>query len=836
MESLNRDTEAVLSPNEYLFMAEANGQTQVVTGPIKKPIDSANELMVFDDQTQEFKRVGTVSQAIRRMPVVDESSYVVLHNPAAENKYPDIAGTTSAIPLETGKKVNITGPISFALWPGQIAEVIAGHILRTNQYLIIRVYNAETARENWEDSILKKTGGDDGDDVKDLQKGDLGNGQLYVIKGTEVNFYIPPTGLEVIADENGSFVRDAVTLENLEYCILKNESGEKRYIAGPAVEFPEPDETFESKGSNRIFRGVELNENMGIYVKVTSPYDGHEIGTELFITGKDEKIYMPRPEHAIITYGDKNFIHYAIAIPEGEARYILDKVKGDVKLVEGPTMLLPDPRSQVIVRRILSKPQCNLWYPGNEDVRSYNAGAEAEDLREDFEEQTAEVRAFSEAGMGLPENDNSFEQERNLMSSRNMYSNAAKVRKETRTYKKSHDLISDSMVRGTTYTKPRTITMTEGKFEGAVKIGVWPGFAVQVIDALGDREVIFGPTTRLLDYNDTLEVLELSTGTPKDDERTIKTTYLQTGNNQISDEIEAMTKDMVEVTINVAYLVNFDRKKSEYWFSVSNYVKLLTDRCRSIIINMIKQHNIEDINHGYMNLIRDIILGENKGGEREGRAFENGMNIIDVDVKSLEIDDEGVGSLIAIAQKSSVTNALNVIKAQDLLKATKKIETATQETEDLKHATAKKKVANENEIELGEKAQDALLANEDIVLATKNSEVEKIGLECMKNENQLKIDNEKECSEIRTKEFEAQFKAIQPDLIAALKAAGEMDVAKALAQNIPASRTALHDIFDVGSLSVLMNAVKGTAAEKGFLHLMNKSGENGEVKLETKEE
>jgi hypothetical protein len=39
-------------------------------------------------------------------------------------------------------------------------------------------------------------------------------------------------------------VRDAVTLERLEYCILLDENGNKRFIQGPAVVFPAPTETF----------------------------------------------------------------------------------------------------------------------------------------------------------------------------------------------------------------------------------------------------------------------------------------------------------------------------------------------------------------------------------------------------------------------------------------------------------------------------------------------------------------------------------------------------------------------------------------------------------------
>ena len=39
-------------------------------------------------------------------------------------------------------------------------------------------------------------------------------------------------------------MRDALTLERLEYCILVDQNGKKRYERGPQVVFPEPTEAF----------------------------------------------------------------------------------------------------------------------------------------------------------------------------------------------------------------------------------------------------------------------------------------------------------------------------------------------------------------------------------------------------------------------------------------------------------------------------------------------------------------------------------------------------------------------------------------------------------------
>ena len=208
-----------------------------------------------------------------------------------------------------GTMENISGPANFALWPGQTAQVVQGHSLRSNQYVVARVYDEEAAQENWNNSIVRPA---DSDEDKKPEKKPVAShavgidpvtlttGKLIVIKGTDVSFYIPPTGIEVLKDVSASatnnYVRNAVTLERLEYCILLDENGIKRYVIGPEVVFPSPTEQFvvsQDKGKTK-FRAYELNNNSGLYVKVIADYDDYTAGDELFITGKDTAIYYPR--------------------------------------------------------------------------------------------------------------------------------------------------------------------------------------------------------------------------------------------------------------------------------------------------------------------------------------------------------------------------------------------------------------------------------------------------------------------------------------------------------------------------------------------------------------
>ena len=360
----------VLSPNEYAYVLdETKGNVACNVGPHKMSLSQSDNLVKFDTKTKKFIPCDRYNDAISLFVTAPEGWYIALKNPAPGNKHPK-AGTSNSIPenMEIGKKINIPGPASFALYPGQMAQVIQGHNLRSNQYLVAKVYDADSLNTTKED--------------RDASENEpyFVNGQVLIIKGTEISFYIPPTGIEVKAinnDPSKGYVRDAVTLERLEYCILKDEDGNKRYVHGPTVVFPEPTESFIKDGNGHIKRNaIELSDISGVYVKVVADYKDdngkeHKAGEELFITGKDQMIYYPRPEHTFITYNGK-VMHHAVAIPKGEGRYIMNRMTGEIKTVRGPAMYLPDPRIEVAIKRTLSRSQCELWYPGNVEVLEAN--------------------------------------------------------------------------------------------------------------------------------------------------------------------------------------------------------------------------------------------------------------------------------------------------------------------------------------------------------------------------------------------------------------------------------------------------------------------------------
>lgn len=683
MENMQRERDLVLSPNEYAYVLDkTKGLISCIVGSYKMSLSNSDSLVVFNERTKKFEEAG-FTEAITTFITAPENWYIVLKNPAVDNKHPT-PGTSNALPeLQIGKKVNIKGNTSFALYPGQMAKVIQGHRLHRNQYLLARVYDADVLGTT---EVLDENGEPTGEVINKYV-----TGQLLIIKGTEVSFYIPPTGIEVIpiGGKGNNYIRDAVTLEKLEYCILKNEEGEKKYIHGSAVVFPEPDEEFVKNDEGGYkFKAIELSDISGIYVKVVSDYEEngekHKAGEELFITGKDQMIYYPRPEHAIISYEGK-ILHHAIAIPAGEGRYVLERNTGRIKTIKGSAMYLVNPIKEVVVKRKLTKKQCHLWYPGNEEVLRYNCPKEVITAYSSSENlRGMNFNAVATASMDtLTPLDNGFYGQNNIETD------------------------NSGFARGNTYTKPRTITI-DNKFEGAVAIDIWTGFAVNVVSKSGDRKVIVGPQTYLLEYDETLESMALSTGKPKTTDRLLETVYLRVDNNKISDIIPATTKDFVTVSIKVSYSVDFLEQYKDKWFSVENYVKYLCDRIRSLVKREVKNYTIEDFYNNASDIVRNVILDIQEDAITEdtgsvntpGRLFtENGMFIHDVDILSVKADSE-VQEMIDDNQMKTIEKTLELTAAVATLEVDKKRAETEQAENQLSYDTKTKEADLKNQLEL----------------------------------------------------------------------------------------------------------------------------------------
>ena len=776
----NQQRDVVLSINEFCFLQnKTNGSIRSHVGPLTMTISAQEALVTFNERTKKFEETSNFEVAKQLFVSAPEGWYIVLKNPTTDGVYPE-AGKANNSPstIKIGTKVNIPGPISFALYPGQMAKTVRGHKLRSNQYLLARVYDADAANKSLETATIIDA---EGKEV-DKKKENYFVGQLLVIKGTEVSFYMPPTGIEVIpvGGKGGDYVRDAVTLERLEYAILKDEDGEKRYVHGPAVVFPQPTETFVTapKGGT-IFRALELSPISGIYVKVIADYTDekgvqHPVGEELFITGNDQMIYYPRPEHAMIQY-DGKYMHHAIAIPEGEGRYILNRLTGEIKTVAGPQMYLPDPRVEVVVKRKLTEKECKLIYPGNLEVLAYN---------EQLNEKAVEKLARKGGAQAVTDAINNAYMTSNQEATLAIFETGSNIS------------------RGVSYTKPRTITL-DTKYDGVVSVNIWTGYAVNIISKTGKREILVGPAARLLDYDETLEAVELSTGCPKSTSNLLKTAYLRVENNKVSDIIDAQTKDFVEVRIKVSYCVNFLPEFKDKWFSVENYVKYLCDRQRSLIKREIKKYTIEEFYANATDIVRNVAINYNPNAENAekeksqypaGRLFkENGMLVHDAEVLNVGVERK-VAVTLERHQEEMLEKCLELSNAEEKAKAQEKLLEYERKADELRHANRIHRLELDKKYELEQlekkanydkeiRAQEEAKKQAEADLQKVMDAIHESKLERDKKQDAARIETERQLAaieETRAKMYAETVKSIMesisPDLIAALTSSANADM------------------------------------------------------------
>ena len=830
MERENTATEKdlALAPNEFaLVMDETTGVVKTYTGPLAASLSKTEKVVVFDPAEKRFRRAhASADHQLKR--VAPEGFYVSLKNPASDDKQPPEKERSVAPPLDIGRKVNMAGPVTFALWPGQMADVIQGHHLRQDEYLIGRVYDSAAAQESYEEGIAVAQDGDDTESTAHgLSKEQLTTGKLFIIQGTRVSFYIPPTGIEILrSKETGECIQNAVSLERLEYCLLLDQNGSKRYVQGPSVVFPCPTEEWvEDEEGSRKFRAIELGITQGIYVKVIADYKDeegteHKAGEELFITGEATPIYFPREEHAVIKYGDRR-VHCGVAIPAGEARYVLKRLEGQIELKKGPSIFLPDPRTELVVRRVLPPRLCGLMYPGNEEALALNVTLSGS-LETEAAPQAANAlmldgsgpargmsgaRTFPGAGGGgLP----------------GVYTDVSTM---PRRQSPSSEFTGDSVDREGQFSQPRSITL-DSKFEGAVGMTVWEGYAVMLADRHGNRRVVQGPETALLEYDEIPHVLTLSSGRPKNTDTLRPTVYLKVQNNYVTDIIHAETKDYCRVEMKLTYRLNFEGDP-EKWFSVENYVKLLSDHMRSMVRNEVRKHGVKEFYQRATDILRDLILGASEEGDRPGRSFpENGMRILDVEVLQVALPRE-MQTLLEAQEHATIRRELQMEEMEAVQTFTEKRENHVRnEVETLEktramkegiargvnedaHNTAAALLAaqqlHEKAVQEGQQAQETRLA--EIAQATR----ERTSADAAAEAQRVKAVDELRIAfmEAEATATKTRMESMSPQLVAALQAVGDQATIVQIAEAMSAQGL-IKTVSGTPVAEVLSNILKGS--------------------------
>jgi hypothetical protein len=326
--------------------------------------------------------------------------------------------------------------------------------------------------------------------------------------------------------------------------------------------------------------------------------------------------------------------------------------------------------------------------------------------------------------------------------------------------------------------------------ERAIAVDVPSGFAV-LVTAKDRREVVRGPTTRILAFDEDLEILELSTGRPKSAERTLPTCFLQVEGNKVSDVVRVKTRDHNELELELSYRVSFVEHggPKERWFRVKDYVGLLCDHLGSLVRGAARQSTLESLHEDAVELVRGVVLGEKPpGGPRPGRVFEeNGLWVYDVEVLDVRILDDDVKDLLEQAQRNALVAEVKK-REQALRLETERLR------EEVERGVLQAKLAT---LEAGVRVEEARRAlgraevesrvvldrEERLGRAQSEAEAFAIAQSARHAAEERSAELERRVTEARVEAFAKQMQAMAPELVATLKTLGHQKLAADLAKS-----------------------------------------------------
>ena len=116
------ERDLVLSPNDFAYVLDkTQGEVVTYVGPFKVSLADSDQPIVFDKKTKKFRNTS-LSEAIQSLMITPEGWYVIMKNPSFDQDGQLRSPTkgknaTNEANMTVGRKVNVTGPNSFPLWP-----------------------------------------------------------------------------------------------------------------------------------------------------------------------------------------------------------------------------------------------------------------------------------------------------------------------------------------------------------------------------------------------------------------------------------------------------------------------------------------------------------------------------------------------------------------------------------------------------------------------------------------------------------------------------------------------------------------------------------------------
>jgi major vault protein len=803
-----------VTERQFLWVQDDDkGEVTLHVGPTMVSPTAADRV-VIDDAEGGFRE--DVTGKPQSMVELGDNQYAVMFNPLLENDGGPNgrfkSGRNESRPQRNGTRSMIPGPCSFYLRPGQRVDVRDAHELASNQYLVVKVYGEVDRNAPYYEVTARSAGitratAENVDEtpavrLSELKSVDLKRGQLIVIRGLDTQFYIPPTGVDIVpdtsVDDSGAAINAATARQLLAMGAPEpspaQDFGRRDEISALGEEQEEAAEEGVQRGPSRRqlpnayvdqsararHRKVQAQAPGQAPMAAASPAPAMELAKAVLNAPQERLAQIAQSPQ--VNLGEilssatirralekearqARLIRRAVVLGEKEYCVIID-ADGKREIKVGPARVFPGPYDTFMTvgsrQRVYDAyellPQRAIWlrviapitrqdlasklprafslekddyYPGDEILLTgvstfFFPFNEIEVLAPETGEAVVgndHSRVFIEA-LGIDQKSGIYV--RDLASGearlvRGQQSYLVDPRKEVQI---TRTVPADDWNLWVAANEPHKRTHVPVTTPWALSVVVPNNFAVLVTSA-NARRVVQGPCVALLGYEESLSSVLLSTGTPKSDDAPLKTCFLRTVGNRVSDMINVETADFVKISVHVSYSVTFLPEHKESWFNHENYIQVMVDHLRSIVRGKGRMLSLSTLWPQIPAICRDIILGERKEGGRPGRLFpENGTVVTEVEVLSAVIADKEVATLMQRVQTESVTLAIGDRKAQEILASAKLRSAIDLETQRLEEE-ARVRVAKLNELTrrlahdagLSEVRESELLAKERQTLA-----------------------------------------------------------------------------------------------------------------------
>ncbi|MBK9264522.1 MAG: hypothetical protein IPM54_32645 [Polyangiaceae bacterium] len=739
-----------VTERQFLWVQDDDkGEVTLHVGPTMVSPTAADRV-VIDDGLGGFREDTTGKP--QSMVELGDNQYAVLFNPLAEadsgpnGRFKN--GRNESRPLRNGTRSMIPGPCSFYLRPGQRADVRDAHELASNQYLVVKVYGeADSTAPYYEvtarSATITKATEENLDETQQAKQTRepvaLKRGQLIVIRGLDTQFYIPPTGVDIVPDtsidDSGASISAAVARQVLGQMGVDVAREEVGAAAAPEPAYDE-EESYAVKGQARskvpnqfIDQSARMRgrkQAPGAPPPPQAPAAAPAPAQQAIVSpaAMQDLLASSTVRRAIEAEARQaRLIRRAVVLSEKEYCVIVD-ADGKREIKVGPARVFPGPYDTFMTEGSRNRiydayellPQRALWLRVIAPIKKADLAAKLPrgfELAKDeyfpgdellltgvstFFVPFNEIEVLSpETGQAVVGNDHArvfiealgIDQKsgiyvRDLATGevrlvRGKQSYLVDPRKEVQV---TRTVPTDDWNLWVAANEPHKRTNRPITTPWALSVTVPNNTAVLVTSA-NSRRVVEGPCVTLLGYEESLTALSLSTGTPKSDENPLNTCFLRTVGNRISDKVTVETADFVKISVRLSYAVEFLADHKDRWFNHENYIQFIVDRLRSIMRSRCRSVSLSTLWPQLPAVLRDTLLGERKDGARPGRLFtENGTLLTEVEVLGAEIEDREVAALMQKVQTESVTLAIGDRKAQEALASAKlraDVERQTQE-------------------------------------------------------------------------------------------------------------------------------------------------------------